>query len=240
MNGQEPCPLPDDPTLAAAAAAMSESGQWGEIIDRDWRWVYITDDLRLSYGGLLELEGATATTYAIQSADVGNFVACEVTASNRAGSSWARSIGYRVPAPITTTTAGGVPAQVSATPAKGGVLASVTVVPFASAAARVKVSRRLASVRLLCKVGPCHGTVQLLATVARSHRAGGHTVIRHVTVVLGSGSFSLAGNASANVTVDLTVAGRRLLAGAARHPRPEKLKLLLQGAAATLRSVTVD
>jgi class 3 adenylate cyclase len=55
MGGQEPCPLPDDPVLAEAATAMRESGQWGEIIDRHWRWVYITDDLRLSYGGLLEL-----------------------------------------------------------------------------------------------------------------------------------------------------------------------------------------
>jgi hypothetical protein len=55
VEGQETCPLPDDPALAEVAAAMSESGQWGEIIDRHWRWVYITDDLRLSYGGLLEL-----------------------------------------------------------------------------------------------------------------------------------------------------------------------------------------
>jgi class 3 adenylate cyclase len=55
MDAQEPCPLPDDPTLAKAAEAMSASGQWGEIIDQHWRWVYITDDLRLSYGGLLEL-----------------------------------------------------------------------------------------------------------------------------------------------------------------------------------------
>ncbi len=34
---------------------MRSSGQWGEIIDRDWRWVYLTDELRLSYGGLLGL-----------------------------------------------------------------------------------------------------------------------------------------------------------------------------------------
>jgi hypothetical protein len=55
MDGQETCPLPDDPTLADAAAAMRETGQWGQIIDRQWRWVYITDDLRLSFGALLEL-----------------------------------------------------------------------------------------------------------------------------------------------------------------------------------------
>ena len=37
------------------ALAMRDAGQWGEIVDRDWHWVYATDDLRLSHGGLLEL-----------------------------------------------------------------------------------------------------------------------------------------------------------------------------------------
>ena len=53
--GQQTCPLPADPVLHAMAVAMRDAGQWGEIVDRDWRWTYMTDDLRLSYGGLLEL-----------------------------------------------------------------------------------------------------------------------------------------------------------------------------------------
>lgn len=53
--GQRPCPLPVDPVLHAMAVAMRDAGQWGEIVDRDWRWTYMTDDLRRSYGGLLEL-----------------------------------------------------------------------------------------------------------------------------------------------------------------------------------------
>src|SRR5476649_2100987 len=55
MNDQESHPLPENPALASVAAALRDAGQWGEIVDRDWRWVYVTDDLRLSYGGLLEL-----------------------------------------------------------------------------------------------------------------------------------------------------------------------------------------
>jgi class 3 adenylate cyclase len=47
--------LPEDPALAAMAVAMRDAGHWGEIVDRDWRLVYMTDDLRLSNGGLLEL-----------------------------------------------------------------------------------------------------------------------------------------------------------------------------------------
>ena len=52
--GQETCPLPDDPSLAAIAVALNDAGQWADIVDRQWRSVYMTDDARLSYGGLLE------------------------------------------------------------------------------------------------------------------------------------------------------------------------------------------
>ena len=54
VDGQQTCPLPDDPTLASLAVALRDAGQWAEIVDRDWRCVYMTDDLRLSYGGLAE------------------------------------------------------------------------------------------------------------------------------------------------------------------------------------------
>ncbi len=53
--GQQTCQLPADPVLQAMAIALRDAGQWGEIVDRDWRWTYMTDDLRRSYGGLLEL-----------------------------------------------------------------------------------------------------------------------------------------------------------------------------------------
>jgi len=54
MEGQETCPLPNDPVLAEMAAAMRDTGNWAEIVDRDWRLVYMTDDLRLASGGMLE------------------------------------------------------------------------------------------------------------------------------------------------------------------------------------------
>jgi len=53
--GQETCPLPDDPTLAAIAKALNDAGYWAIIVDRDWRNLYETDAQRLSEGGLLEL-----------------------------------------------------------------------------------------------------------------------------------------------------------------------------------------
>lgn len=45
--------MPDDPALAEAAIALNEAGAWAQIVDRDWRWAYMTDDTRLSQGSLL-------------------------------------------------------------------------------------------------------------------------------------------------------------------------------------------
>jgi|tagenome__1003787_1003787.scaffolds.fasta_scaffold20986331_1 class 3 adenylate cyclase len=47
----ETCPLPEDPVLAAVAAALNDAGHWAEILDREWRGVYLTDDGRQIYGG---------------------------------------------------------------------------------------------------------------------------------------------------------------------------------------------
>jgi len=55
LVGDETCPLPDDPVLAATARALNDAGNWAEIVDRDWRCVYMTDDARRIYGGPLEL-----------------------------------------------------------------------------------------------------------------------------------------------------------------------------------------
>jgi len=55
MERQDTSPLPEDPTLAATAVAMRDAGQWGEIFDRNWRIVYMTDELRASAGLGLEL-----------------------------------------------------------------------------------------------------------------------------------------------------------------------------------------
>jgi len=55
MDGQETCPLPDDPVLAETAAGLNDGGYWGTIVDRSWRTVFMTDDLRLTFGAQLEL-----------------------------------------------------------------------------------------------------------------------------------------------------------------------------------------
>jgi class 3 adenylate cyclase len=48
-------PLPEDLVLASAATALQQAGHWAEIVDRDWRLVYGTDDMRRIMGGLTAL-----------------------------------------------------------------------------------------------------------------------------------------------------------------------------------------
>jgi class 3 adenylate cyclase len=44
-------PLPDDPLLSQAAAAVRDAGHWAWVVDPSWTLVYLTDALRLSFGG---------------------------------------------------------------------------------------------------------------------------------------------------------------------------------------------
>ena len=43
-------PLPDDPNLAAWASALNDAGHWADVFDATWRYVFATDEMRLSHG----------------------------------------------------------------------------------------------------------------------------------------------------------------------------------------------
>jgi hypothetical protein len=43
--------LPDDPDLAACASALNDAGHWADVFDAAWRYVFATDETRLSFGG---------------------------------------------------------------------------------------------------------------------------------------------------------------------------------------------
>ena len=49
-GGQESYALPEDRALADVAKAVRDTGHWAWVVDRDWRLVYVTDDLRESFG----------------------------------------------------------------------------------------------------------------------------------------------------------------------------------------------
>jgi hypothetical protein len=54
MLDREALPLPEDPALAEAATSLNAAGHWATIVDPLWQIVYMTDDLRLTYGGQLD------------------------------------------------------------------------------------------------------------------------------------------------------------------------------------------
>ena len=51
----EPCPLPDDPVLAEWATTLSDTGDWGWILDSSWRTVFMTSEQRLSFAAGVEM-----------------------------------------------------------------------------------------------------------------------------------------------------------------------------------------
>ena len=55
MQSQGPYPLPEDPALAEVARAIRDTGHWGWIVDDRWNVVYVTDELRFTFGAGVEL-----------------------------------------------------------------------------------------------------------------------------------------------------------------------------------------
>ena len=45
----ETFPLPDDPALSAWASALNDAGYWANVLDAEWRFVFSTHELLLSY-----------------------------------------------------------------------------------------------------------------------------------------------------------------------------------------------
>jgi class 3 adenylate cyclase len=45
----ESLPLPEHPLLAAWSLALNDAGYWAEVLDAEWRYVFQTDELLLSY-----------------------------------------------------------------------------------------------------------------------------------------------------------------------------------------------
>jgi class 3 adenylate cyclase len=45
----ESLPLPEHPLLAAWASALNDVGYWANLLDAEWRFVFLTDELLLSY-----------------------------------------------------------------------------------------------------------------------------------------------------------------------------------------------
>ena len=63
MVDREPYPLPEDPALAGAACAIRDTGHWGWVFDDRWRITWASDEVRLSFGALVEFASFEVGSY---------------------------------------------------------------------------------------------------------------------------------------------------------------------------------
>src|SRR5262245_46968088 len=42
-------PLPEHPLLKTWASVLNDAGNWANVLDAEWRYVFVTDELRRSY-----------------------------------------------------------------------------------------------------------------------------------------------------------------------------------------------
>src|SRR5215204_6150451 len=50
MERRSTSSISQQPALAAVAVAFDEAGHWAELVDRRWRYVHMTDEMRVSFG----------------------------------------------------------------------------------------------------------------------------------------------------------------------------------------------
>ncbi len=169
------------------------------------------------------IPGATAGTYQVQSADEGHSLACEVTAKNVVKSVSALSVAVAV----AVTPPQSLPPPPRLQP----------VITIVSSSVVLSGRSKSLRVKLRCGVATCKGSVELTAKVLTKRRKGKKTITHKGTVVLATGSFSLAAGKSETIALRLTGTGRKLLAHAKRHPLPAKLVVSLAGGKTTAESV---
>ena len=155
------------------------------------------------------ITGATSQSYLLQAADVGHSLTCEVTANTEAGKAAAKSATFTVANPVPVIKAVG---------------------------SRFKVKKNATSVTLTCSsAAPCVGSIKAVEVTTIVKHKGKKTTRKKQTLVLASGSYSLAAGKSGAVTLRMSAAGKKKLAKA--HRASPKLIVLVSGGKAVERKV---
>jgi hypothetical protein len=188
------------------------------------------------------ISGANGSSYTSQSADEGHGVSCKVSTANVAGSQTGTGQAISPSVTITpgSTTGGSGGASGGASPA--GTMTGALGSPLLQAplvtlmTSKLVMSGGAATVRLGCGQATCQGSMELAVQVPEN--AKGKTAADHkATLVLATGSFSLAEGKDGSVLLHLTSAGRQKLAHARHHPIAAKLILSVKGEKTTSVSV---
>jgi hypothetical protein len=128
------------------------------------------------------IAGAVSPAYIVQTTDVGHALVCEVTASNVAGHTSARSASLLIVKPVPV---------------------------IKSAATKLKVAKNATKVSVACANASCVGLAEVLERSVK-HRKGGKS--KKVTVILAKGPYSLAAGKTGAITLRLTPGGKKGLA----------------------------
>jgi hypothetical protein len=136
-------------------------------------------------------------------------------------------------APATATPA---PSSPASTPAGPDTSAATT--PLVTLmASKLVVSGGAAPVGVECQTAACRGSIELTAQVSAKNGGGKAAADHKATLVLATGSFSIAAGKRGTVVLHLTAAGKKKLAHARHHPIAAKLILSVKGGETTTMSV---
>jgi Carboxypeptidase regulatory-like domain len=182
------------PVISGAATVGSplscSSGSWtGESFNLTLGWPLTTP---FGYQWLRNgtaIAGSSSPIYAVQTADLGHGLECEVTATIEAGHASAKSALFPVANPVPVVTI---------------------------SASKLRAAKGAATVGIKCASAACVGSAQLVQTTVVKHRKGKKKVSKKTTLVLASGRYSLAAGKAGTLTLRLTKAGAKKLAAAHR------------------------
>ncbi len=198
-----------------------------------------------TYGWLRDgtwIPGARESSYTAQATDKGHSLSCEVYATNVAGNTigteHAVSAGVIVAASVVNETPPGGTITSSPSPAtalSAGLTDSTPLVTLT--ASKLMISGGSAPVDVQCQVTACQGSIELAVQVVTEGGESKTAASHKVTLVLATGSFSLAEGKDGSVLLHLTAAGRKRLAHARHHPITVRLILSVRGGKTTTKSV---
>jgi hypothetical protein len=191
-------------TPAIGQLLTCSTGKWNGEPPLTYAYKWLRDGVAIA--------SATASTYAVTTADQGENLVCEVTATNKEGSASAISSAVSVPAATMINTGPPLRPQLKLSASKLQAITGVVHVPVS------------------CVTSTCAGSIELTEQqiTAKLHK-GGKTTTAKQTLVLGKGAYSVSAGHSATVSVRLTAAAVKDLAKARHHELSLELVATLAG-----------
>lgn len=190
-------------TATAGSLLSCSNGSWtGETFSLPMGWPLTSPFAYQWLRGGAAIAGATSSTYTVQTADLGQGLVCEVTASIEAGKASAKSTSLAVPIPVPSVK---------------------------TSASKLTVAKNATKVSIACANATCTGGVEVVERTVIKRRKGNRRITVKVTTVLAKGSYSLAAGKTGAIVLRLTGSGRKRLAHARHHRASGKLLITVKG-----------